>query len=213
MLSDPYLEAPKNKVFVGWSLEKDGDILESEELTFYVDKDTTLYAKFADEVILTIHDNTKVYTEKVPKGEWMRFSGGKRCEIDGKTYYEGQCFKFTKDTDIYLKEGDTNSNVYVSYKDLTKLTGNGYGWVVVNTFLKSHWFTYYVEENDGKEVNLELDESYIPKGMVFDKWVTEGNITIKDPTSKKTSFIMPKDTFNKLGYKAKINTHTTSYIN
>ena len=69
MLSDPYLEAPKNKVFVGWSLEKDGDILESEELTFYVDKDTTLYAKFADEVILTIHDNTKVYTEKVPKGE------------------------------------------------------------------------------------------------------------------------------------------------
>lgn len=193
MLSDPYLEAPKNKVFVGWSLEKDGDILESEELTFYVDKDTTLYAKFVDEVILTIHDNTKVYTEKVPKGEWMRFSRGKRCEIDGKTYYAGQCFKFTKDTDIYLKEGDTNSNVYVSYKDLTKLTGNGYGWVVVNTFLKSHWFTYYVEENAGKEVNLELDESYIPKGMVFDKWVTVGNITIKDPTSKKTSFIMPKE--------------------
>ena len=24
---------------------------------------------------------------------------------------------------------------------------------------------------------------------------------------------MSKDTFNKLGYKAKINTHTTSYIN
>ena len=26
-------------------------------------------------------------------------------------------------------------------------------------------------------------------------------------------FFMNKDTFNKLGYKAKINTHTTSYIN
>ena len=25
--------------------------------------------------------------------------------------------------------------------------------------------------------------------------------------------VYPKDTFNKLGYKAKINTHTTSYIN
>lgn len=194
MLSDPYLEAPKNKVFVGWSLEKDGDILEEEKelKPFYVDKDTTLYAKFVDEVILTIHDNTKVYTEKVPKGEWMRFSHGKRCEIDGKTYYAGQCFKFTKDTDIYLKEGDKNSNVYVSYKDLTKLTGTGYGWAGANTFLKSHWFTYNVEEDVGKEVNLELDESYIPDGMVFDKWVTEGNITIKDPTSKKTSFIMPK---------------------
>ena len=27
------------------------------------------------------------------------------------------------------------------------------------------------------------------------------------------SFFNNKDTFNKLGYKAKINTHTTSYIN
>ena len=26
-------------------------------------------------------------------------------------------------------------------------------------------------------------------------------------------FLIYKDTFNKLGYKAKINTHTTSYIN
>ena len=26
-------------------------------------------------------------------------------------------------------------------------------------------------------------------------------------------FLTGKDTFNKLGYKAKINTHTTSYIN
>ena len=26
-------------------------------------------------------------------------------------------------------------------------------------------------------------------------------------------YILEKDTFNKLGYKAKINTHTTSYIN
>ena len=26
-------------------------------------------------------------------------------------------------------------------------------------------------------------------------------------------FLKGKDTFNKLGYKAKINTHTTSYIN
>ena len=26
-------------------------------------------------------------------------------------------------------------------------------------------------------------------------------------------YFMDKDTFNKLGYKAKINTHTTSYIN
>ena len=29
----------------------------------------------------------------------------------------------------------------------------------------------------------------------------------------KKYIVMSKDTFNKLGYKAKINTHTTSYIN
>ena len=29
----------------------------------------------------------------------------------------------------------------------------------------------------------------------------------------KNGSFLKKDTFNKLGYKAKINTHTTSYIN
>ena len=28
-----------------------------------------------------------------------------------------------------------------------------------------------------------------------------------------SKYFLGKDTFNKLGYKAKINTHTTSYIN
>lgn len=30
---------------------------------------------------------------------------------------------------------------------------------------------------------------------------------------RHADFFSMKDTFNKLGYKAKINTHTTSYIN
>ena len=32
-------------------------------------------------------------------------------------------------------------------------------------------------------------------------------------TGEITEDLSEKDTFNKLGYKAKINTHTTSYIN
>ena len=32
-------------------------------------------------------------------------------------------------------------------------------------------------------------------------------------TNSDAHFFMLIDTFNKLGYKAKINTHTTSYIN
>ena len=33
------------------------------------------------------------------------------------------------------------------------------------------------------------------------------------PYHQRQSELFVKDTFNKLGYKAKINTHTTSYIN
>ena len=198
MLNDPFIVPLKNKVFVGWSLEKDGDILQSDDYSpFYFDKDTTLYAKYAEEVALTIHDGTNTHIEKVPMNEWMRFMLGSRCEIDGKTYYSGHCFKFNKDTDVYLKESTSLSNVYVSHKDSTKLTGSGYGWMVDKTFMKLHHFTESVTEDPGKEVNLELDESYIPKGMKFDKWETVGDITIKDPTSKKTSFIMPKNELGK----------------
>lgn len=197
MLNDPFIVPPKNKVLVGWSLEKDGDILQSDDYSpFYFDKDTTLYAKYADEATLTIHYNGKTYIEKVPVNEWMMFMDD-YCVIDGKTYYSGQTLKFTKDTDVYLKENTSLSNVYVSHKDLTKLTGNGYGWAAVNCFIKWHHFSYNVKETPGKEVNLELDESYIPKGMKFDKWATIGGITIKDPTSKKTSYIMPKNELGK----------------
>ena len=88
-------------MFVGWSLEKDGDILQSDDYSpFYFDKDTTLYAKYASEVTLTIHDGSYTFTEKVPKDEWMRFMLGNRCEIDGKTYYSGHCFKFNKGNQI-----------------------------------------------------------------------------------------------------------------
>lgn len=199
MLNDPYIEAPDDKVFVGWSFEKDGKILgyESYDPYYIMNQDTTLYAKYEDEVTLTIHDNGETYIEKVPVNEWMMFIHGDYCVIDGKTYYSGQSLKFTKDTDVYLKESTSLSTVYVSHKDLTKLTGNGYGWAAVNCFIKWHNYSYNVKETPGKEVNIELDESFVPKGMKFDKWQTVGDITIKDPTKKKTSFIMPKNELGK----------------
>ena len=38
-------------------------------------------------------------------------------------------------------------------------------------------------------------------------------IGLIEPIDSGEYFLLGKDTFNKLGYKAKINTHTTSYIN
>ena len=191
MLSDPYLEIPKNKVFVGWSLEKDGDVLKNYYYNpFYVDKDTTLYAKYEDEITLTIHNKDDVYTQKVPVNEWMMFVAGDKCEIEGKIYYSGQPIKFTKNEDVYIKNSSNSSSVTISYRDLTKI--NGYGIGYSEKFTTWSNFPFNVHENSGTEIKLELNEEFIPEGMVFDKWVTEGNITVKDPTSKKTTFTMPK---------------------
>ena len=127
----------------------------------------------------------------------MMYTFGGYCEIDGNKYYDGQPLKFTKDADVYLKESLGSSSVVLTYRDISKLIGNGIGFVLTNPFIK--WVNYReaVTEDPGKEVNLELDESFIPKGMKFDKWQTVGDITIKDPTSKKTSFIMPKNELGK----------------
>ena len=191
MLSDPYLEAPKNKVFVGWSLEKDGAILKNYNYSpFYVDKDTTLYAKYEDEITVTIHNKDDVYTQKVPVNEWLMFLAGDKCEIEGKTYYSGQPIKFTKNVDVYIKNSSNSSSVRVSYKDLTKI--NGYGMAYSDEFITWSNLPFSVCENSGTEIKIELNEEFIPEGMVFDKWVTEGNITVKDPTSKKATFTMPK---------------------
>ena len=48
----------------------------------------------------------------------------------------------------------------------------------------------------------ELQKADIDK--VADIWLN---------TNVTAHYFISKDTFNKLGYKAKINTHTTSYIN
>ena len=199
MLNDPYIEAPDNKVFVGWSLEKDGDVLEQDIFYLcYLDKDTTLYAKYEDEVTLTIHDNGNTYTQKVPVNVWMMYAFIDYCEIDGNKYYDGQPLKFTKDADVYLKESSGSSRVALTYRDISKLIGNGIGTTLTKPFIKWVNLSEVVTEDPGKEVNLELDESFIPKGMKFDKWETVGDITIKDPTSKKTAFIMPKNELGKI---------------
>ena len=198
MLNDPYIEAPDNKVFVGWSLERNGDILQSANYApFYFDKDTTLYAKYASEVTLTIHDGSYTFTEKVPMNESMCFVWGSRCTIDGKTYYGGQSLKFSKDTDIYLYKGSGSSRVSISYRDITKLTGNGFGFTGDKVFMRLQLYGFSITEVAGQKIDLVLNESFIPKGMKFDKWQTVGDITIKDPTRKKTSFIMPKNELGK----------------
>lgn len=48
--------------------------------------------------------------------------------------------------------------------------------------------------------------------QIFNTLLSRGPMT-KQMKMPAIMFIIPIDTLNKLGYKAKINTHTTSYIN
>ena len=58
----------------------------------------------------------------------------------------------------------------------------------------------FLKRNTEREQIMELLYLYI-------------NLSESEFIEKKGFNFSPKDAFNKLGYKAKINTHTTSYIN
>ena len=168
ILRDPFMEVPTNKVFVGWSLTRNGDVIEFDDNSYHFDADATLYAKYADTITLTIHEDNTTRKENVAKNEWLSIVPMGSCVIDGKTYYPGQRVKFTKDTDVYVEKRNQSS--------------------IVSTY---HYMMYVVSVPEGKVANLELDKSFIPEGMEFDHWVSIPNVEIKDPTSMKTTFVMP----------------------
>ena len=191
ILRDPFMEVPTNKVFVGWSLTRNGDVIEFDDNSYHFDADATLYAKYADTITLTIHEDNTTRKENVAKNEWLSIVPMGSCVIDGKTYYPGQRVKFTKDTDVYVEKRNQSSTVYVSHKDLSYEYSFGFGATADSIVSTYHYMMYVVSVPEGKVANLELDKSFIPEGMEFDHWVSIPNVEIKDPTSMKTTFVMP----------------------
>ena len=57
---------------------------------------------------------------------------------------------------------------------------------------------------------VKLNTSYLD-GSIYKTYITYFFSYTK--ARHEIRYLYNKDTFNKLGYKAKINTHTTSYIN
>ena len=193
MLMNPYFEAPANKEFLGWSLEKDGELLDKS--TYYImhfKEDTTLYAKYADQITLTVHDEDKVSTYKAPVNTDLIFAYGSSYVVDGKTYYAGQHITFTKDTEIYRTKETFRTNVLV----FNGVGENGFGLGPIgmdgNPFSRWDANIYVISAEPGKKYVLELDDRYIPEGMVFDKWVSSKDVVFENPTSKKTYFTMPE---------------------
>ena len=74
--------------------------------------------------------------------------------------------------------------------------------ISINDVLEDKNFIGYL--GDAVSLTLSIMDSFRGLHILFDN---------KDEKQHQMYDLFEKDTFNKLGYKAKINTHTTSYIN
>ncbi len=107
-----------------------------------------------------------------------------------------------------------------NYRDCTlKIVANGFRW---------GYQTYYSGDANVEIYNSKNERlNYYYKAKVYYNIDVNSVIVLKDANDAKVYIfnfdtnqqtqdfydLLCKDTFNKLGYKAKINTHTTSYIN
>ena len=124
----------------------------------------------------------------------------------------------------YLKLNEeikyTSIELCENYRDCTlKIVANGFRW---------GYQTYYSGDANVEIYNSKNERlNYYYKAKVYYNIDVNSVIVLKDANDVKVYIfnfdtnqqtqdfydLLCKDTFNKLGYKAKINTHTTSYIN
>ena len=124
----------------------------------------------------------------------------------------------------YLKLNEeikyTSIELCENYRDCTlKIVANGFRW---------GYQTYYSGDANVEIYNSKNERlNYYYKAKVYYNIDVNSVIVLKDANDAKVYIfnfdtnqqtqdfydLLCKDTFNKLGYKAKINTHTTSYIN
>ena len=96
-----------------------------------------------------------------------------------------------------LKEGKTQEEV----AEILNISN-----AILSTYLPYSNRIFYKEN---RSLNALRCENYRARQQIAAKNQVVHNVSLKN---EGDDYIM-KDTFNKLGYKAKINTHTTSYIN
>ena len=192
LLKDPLVEAPKGKLFVGWSLTKDGKVIKSDLDSVYFDKDTTLYAKYGDTITLTFHENGETYQQEVLKDTPISFIPGFDYVINGKKVYAGQNVQFSKDTDVYMEESKVTSTVIVCSGVNANDFNYRFGYFESALVSYANSSAYQVQAPEGEVINLSFEDEFIPEGMEFDRWVSSTNVDIKDPTNQHTTFVMPK---------------------
>ena len=189
---DSLIEAPQGKVFVGFSKSKNGELIKSYPYEFqYFDKDTTLYAKYADTVTLTVHEENRIYEQKVPANTPVTLLKDYDYVINKKHYYAGQTVKFDKNTDVELKQSKSGNGIYVSY--VSNTSDFGYLPYTEGDLVRVGQSTEYIlKAKPGNVVTLQFNDSLAPEGMKFDHWITPDNVQLDNPKSKTTQFVMPQ---------------------
>ena len=189
---DSLIEAPQGKVFVGFSKSKNGELIKTYPYEFqYFDKDTTLYAKYADTVTLTVHEGNRIYEQKVPVNTPVTLLKDYDYVINKKHYYAGQTVKFDKNTDVELKQSKSGNGIYVSY--VSNTSDFGYLPYTEGDLVRVGQSTEYIlKAKPGNVVTLQFNDSLAPEGMKFDHWITPDNVQLDNPKSKTTQFVMPQ---------------------
>lgn len=189
---DSLIEAPQGKVFVGFSKSKNGELIKTYPYEFqYFDKDTTLYAKYADTVTLTVHEENRIYEQKVPANTPVTLLKDYDYVINKKHYYAGQTVKFDKNTDVELKQSKSGNGIYVSY--VSNTSDFGYLPYTEGDLVRVGQSTEYIlKAKPGNVVTLQFNDSLAPEGMKFDHWITPDNVQLDNPKSKTTQFVMPQ---------------------
>ncbi len=190
--NDSLIEAPQGKVFVGFSKSKNGELIKTYPYDLqYFDKDTTLYAKYADTVTLTVHEGNKIYEQKVPVNTPVTLLKDYDYVINKKHYYVGQTVTFDKNTDIELKQSKSGNGIYVSY--VSNTSDFGYLSYTEGDLVRIGQSTEYIlKARPGNVVTLQFNDSLAPEGMKFDHWITPDNVQLDNPKSKTTQFVMPQ---------------------
>ena len=189
---DSLIEAPQGKVFVGFSKSKNEELIKTYPYEFqYFDKDTTLYAKYADTVTLTVHEENRIYEHKVPANTPVTLLKDYDYVINKKHYYAGQTVKFDKNTDVELKQSKSGNGIYVSY--VSNTSDFGYLPYTEGDLVRVGQSTEYIlKAKPGNVVTLQFNDSLAPEGMKFDHWITPDNVQLDNPKSKTTQFVMPQ---------------------
>ena len=204
------LHTPQGKIFIGWSTEKKGDVLQQNYnimygLNRYFDQDTTLYAQYADTIEVRIHTKNGIKTTLAPKGYYFFLTEDvlNRYQIDGVEYNNMQNLKFDHDIDVYPIEEDFDA--YVTVYLFEKGTRYGQWGMVIPTdpiAFKTVTDRYRICTKPGKREQITLIDNMVPKGKKFKKWICENAASsiFEDEFSQTTTILIPDTDVNLIIY-------------